>query len=72
MLVAGKKALGDEISKTSLPNKKSQTNFLPKNRIYLDSFSTYISFYNKELLEDIRQIDKMLLDHTNAGTSKTN
>ena len=43
-----------------------------KNRIYLDSCSTYIYFFNEELLEDIRNIDTMILCHTNAGTSNTN
>ena len=55
-----------------LPNNKSKTIFLPKNRIYLDRCSTYISFFNEELLEDICQIDMMLLGHKNSGTSKTN
>ena len=65
MIVAGKKSFGDKISQTSLPNKRSKTNCLLKNRIYFDRCSTYISFFSEELLEDIRQIDTMLLGHTN-------
>ena len=72
MLVAGKKAFVDWISQTSLANKKSKTNCIPKNRIYLDSCSTYISLLNEELLEEIDQIDTIVLGHTNTGTSKTN
>ena len=72
MLVAGKKSLGGEKAQNYLPNNKSKTNYLPKNRIYLDSCYKYISFFNEWLLEDIRQIDTMLLGYTNAGTSKTN
>ena len=72
MLVSDKKSLGDKRSQTSLTNKKSKTGCLPKNRIYLNSFSTYISFFNDELLEDICQIDTMLLGYTNTGNSRTN
>ena len=72
MLVAGKNSLGEERSQTPLPNKKSKPNCLPKNRIYLDSCSTYISFFNEGFLEDICQVDTILLVHANAGTSKTN
>ena len=71
MLVAGKNAFSNERSQTSLPNKKSKTNCLPKNQIYLDSYLTYISFFNQELLEVIHEIDTLLLGHTNAGTYKT-
>ena len=38
----------------------------------MDSCSTYIYFFNPDLLENIRQVSNMLLGHTNAGTSKTN
>ena len=72
MIVSEKKVLGDKRSQTSLPEKKSKTNCLPKNRIYLKRCSTYISFFNEEFLEDIRQIYKMLLGHTNAGTYNNN
>ena len=72
MLVSVKKVSGGEKLQTSLPNNKYKANCLPKNHIYLDSCSTYISFFNEDLLEDIRQIYKILLGHTNEGTSKTN
>ena len=72
MLVSVKSSLGDKISQTSVPNKESKTNCLPKNRIYLESCYTYIYFFNDELLEDILQIDTMLLGHTNTGTFKKN
>ena len=71
MLVSIKKELGDERSQMSIPNKKSKNKFLPKNRIYLNSCSTYISLFNDELLEDIHQIETMILGQTNTGTSKT-
>ena len=53
ILVPGKNAFGDNRSQTSLPNKKYKANYLTKNQICLDNCSTYISFFNKELLEDI-------------------
>ena len=46
MLVSDKKALGGNKSKTSLSNKKYKANCLPKNRIYLEIFPTYIYFFN--------------------------
>ena len=72
MLVLGKKALGGEKLQTYLLNKKYKANCFPQNRIYFDSYSTYTSFFNEELLEDIRQIYKMLLGYTDTGTSNTN
>ena len=60
MLVVGKKSLGGEKSKKSLPNNKFKAKCLPKNHINLERCSTYISFFNAELLEDIRQIDTMI------------
>ena len=71
MLAAGKKK-ASETMQTSLPNKKKSDYCLPKDRIYLDICSTYISFFNSDLLEDIRQVSNMILGHTNVGTSKTN
>ena len=47
MLVPGKKDVGDDISQTSHPKKKSKTNYLPKNGIYIDSCSAYISSFDE-------------------------
>ena len=66
MIVAGKKALGGEKSQTYFPNNKYKTDCLPKNRIHLYSYSTYISFFYEKFLEDIGHIDTILLGHTNA------
>ena len=71
MLAAGKKK-SSETMQTYPPNKKKSDYCLPKDCRYLDSCSTYISFFNPDLLEDIRQVSTMLLGHTNAGTSNTN
>ena len=71
MLTAGKKN-SSETMQTSPPYKKQSNYCLPKDRVYLESCSTYIYFFKPDLLEDIFQVSTMLLGHTNTGTSKTN
>ena len=54
------------------PTREKSEFCLPKAHIYLESCSTYISFFNPDLLEDICQVNTMILGHANEITSKIN
>ena len=45
---------------------------MPNTWVFLDNQSTVDVFYNKDLLENIREVNKQMNIHCNAGISTTN
>ena len=61
-----------DVGVSMLTAEQASWSTLHPDRMYLDSCSTYISFFNKKLLKNIKETSTCLYGHTNAGISKTN